>query len=125
MRPNPTDMFNDPITIAMRGASMWGDHDEIEDILLSMAEEDNQKFDRLSEREKKSARVANWENEKLEELGSLRNQAFATNRGHYCKSAPRRWCCWQEQYARLFFPRRERTTKISNGRKQENPKISY
>ena len=55
MRPNPTDMFNDPITIAMRGASMWGDHDEIEDILLSMAEQDNQKFDRVSEREKKSA----------------------------------------------------------------------
>lgn len=82
MRPNPTDMFNDPITVAMRGASMWGDHDEIEDILLSMAEEDNQKFDRISEREKKSARVASWENEKLEELGSLRNQAFATNRGH-------------------------------------------
>jgi hypothetical protein len=82
MRPNPTDMFNDPITAALRGASLWGDLDEVSDILMEMAEKDNDNFDRVSSREKQQARVAEWEQEKLEEMGSLRNKAFATNRGH-------------------------------------------
>ena len=82
MRPNPMDMFNDPITAALRGASIWSDHEEIGDILQEMAENDNEKFDRLSAREKQSARVANWESEKIEEMGGLKNKAYATNRGH-------------------------------------------
>lgn len=82
MRPNPMDMFNDPITAAMRGASIWGDMDEIQDILSEMADKDNDNFDRTSAREKQSARVANWEKEKLDEMGTLRERAYATNRGH-------------------------------------------
>ena len=82
LRPNPMDMFNDPITAAMRGASIWGDMDEIQDILTEMADKDNDNFDRTSAREKQSARVANWEKDKLEEMGTLRERAYATNRGH-------------------------------------------
>lgn len=82
MRPNPMDMFNDPITAAMRGASLWDDHDEINNILSEMAEKDNENFDRVSAREKQSTRVANWEAEKLQEMGTLRERAYATNRGH-------------------------------------------
>jgi hypothetical protein len=75
-------MFNDPITAAIRGASFWGDHDEISDILMEMAEQDNSNFDRTSSREKQQARIAQWEEEKIEEMGGLRNKAYATNRGH-------------------------------------------
>jgi hypothetical protein len=82
MRPAPSDMFNDPITAALRGASLWNDMDEVSDILMEMAEKDNDNFDKLSAREKQQARVANWEQEKLDEMGSLRNKAYATNRGH-------------------------------------------
>ena len=82
MRPNPMDMFNDPITAAIRGASLWNDVEDIQDILTEMAEKDNQQFDKTSAREKQSARLANWQNEKLEEMGTLREKAFATNRGH-------------------------------------------
>ena len=81
-RPNPTEMFNDPITVAMRGASMWSDMDEISDILFEMGEKDNDNFDRLSEREKQSQRVAKWEAEKSEELGILKNKAYARDRAH-------------------------------------------
>lgn len=82
MRANPSEMFNDPIAAALRGASMWNDMDEIDGILMEMADADNDKFDRVSAREKQSARVANWEQEKLQEMGSLRNKAYATDRGH-------------------------------------------
>jgi|AACY02.15.fsa_nt_gi hypothetical protein len=82
MRPNPTEMFNDPITVAMRGASLWNDLDEVGEILMEMADNDNKNFDKVSSREKQQNRIAEWENEKLEEMGSLRNKAFATNRGH-------------------------------------------
>jgi hypothetical protein len=82
MRPAPSDSFNDPITAAMRGASLWTDLEEVSDILMEMAEKDNSNFDKLSAREKQQARVANWEEEKLSELGGLRNKAYATNRGH-------------------------------------------
>jgi len=81
MRPNPTEMFNDPITAALRGGSFWNDLDEVSDILMEMAENDNSNFDRTSSREKQQARVADWEKEKLEEFG-LRNKAYASNRGH-------------------------------------------
>ena len=82
MRPSPSEMFNDPITVAMRGASIWGDLDEVNDILMEMAEKDNQNFDKTSSREKQQSRIANWEKEKIEEMGGLRNKAYATNRGH-------------------------------------------
>ncbi|MEY4570864.1 MAG: hypothetical protein RLZ10_57 [Bacteroidota bacterium] len=82
MRPSPSDMFNDPITAAMRGASIWGDLEEVNEILMEMADKDNQNFDKTSAREKQQSRIANWEQEKLEEMGGLRNKAFATNRGH-------------------------------------------
>ncbi len=82
MRPNPMDMFNDPITAALRGASLWSDVDDIHDILSEMAEKDNQNFDKISAREKQSARIANWESEKLSEMGTLRERTVATNRGH-------------------------------------------
>lgn len=82
MRPAPSEMFNDPITAALRGASIWGDLDEVNDILMEMAENDNQNFDKTSAREKQQSRIANWEQEKLEEMGGLRSKAYATNRGH-------------------------------------------
>lgn len=81
-RPNPSEMFNDPISVAMRGASLWSDMDEIGDILSEMAENDNTLFDRTSEREKQSQRVAKWEQEKSEELGILKNKAYARDRAH-------------------------------------------
>jgi hypothetical protein len=81
-RPNPSEMFNDPISVAMRGASIWSDMDEIGDILFEMGEKDNENFDRVSEREKQSQRVAKWEAEKAEELGVLKNKAYARDRAH-------------------------------------------
>src|SRR5579862_2587177 len=82
-RPNPNEMFNDPITAALKGHSMWlGDTDELDSLLTEMAEKDNENFDMRTAREKQLAKHNQWEADRMQEVGKIRESQFSSARAH-------------------------------------------
>lgn len=79
-RPSPSDFtFNDPITAAIRGASLWqGDTDEVDSLLAEMGRNDDATFDSKAARNFKEARKNNWD----EIAVQLREPQFSSARAH-------------------------------------------